>query len=162
VEVLEDTLKEVLLSKDDSRENQTSVDITALNGLPPCSNSTAVPFSQPSMGATLSTNLTESSVEGLISAQVFDTIISYEMIMSYEISTIISYSGDQDLAAEQKKLTNEIVDALPLNLLQAAFQIPELEAVLGEATLGKVSIENNTGTGENIVDTAVRILCFVL
>ena len=118
-----------MFSEDDSRENQTTVTVTALNGLVPCVNSSSV--------RRLST-----------------------LIISYEINTIISYIGEQDLTAEEDQLTNDIVGALPLEKVQAALSTSEIKAVTGEAIMGKISVENITAPGENSVETAVRILCY--
>merc|ERR1712194_261184 len=77
-----------------------------------------------------------------------------ETVISYEVITVISYSGDQDLEAQQEVITGDTIAALSLEKLQPAFATPEIVEVFGDATLGEVSIENNTGTGENVVETA--------
>jgi hypothetical protein len=131
VNVLTDTLKGVMFSKDDSREAQTSVVIPSVNGLPPCSASAGSP-----------------DVRRI-------SVTSYGMDISYEINTFINSNGDQGIVAEGEQLAEQIVVALPLDEVQAAFQTPEIEAVIGEVTLGNMSVES-------LVETAVRLRCFVL
>ena len=137
--ILADAFKEVLFSVEDSRENDTTVNVTSLNGEVPCVNSSSV---------------------RRLSVQVSQTVISYEMIISYGIYTIISFSGEEDITAKEEQLVNDIVEALPLEKVRAAFQTPEIKAVIGDATMGKISVEDITG-GDNIFETGVRFLCFV-
>merc|ERR1712194_369972 len=129
--LLADAFKGVLFSEDDSREYQTTVNVTAFNGVVPCVNSSSV---------------------RRLSVQVSETVTSYEMVISYGIYTIISFSGEEDLTTKEEQLMNDIVEALPLEKVRAAFQTPEIKAVIGDATMGKISVEDITG-GDNIFET---------
>jgi hypothetical protein len=138
--LLADVFKGVLFSEDDSREYQTTVNVTAFNGVVPCVNSSSV---------------------RRLSVQVSETVISYEMIIRYGIYTVLSYSGEQNLTAKEEQFTNDIVEAVPLEKVRAAFQTQEIKAVIGDATMGLLTVEDINGTVEFSVESGVRFLCFV-
>merc|ERR1712194_302666 len=115
--ILADAFKEVLFSVEDSRENDTTVNVTSLNGEVPCVNSSSV---------------------RRLSVQVSQTVISF--------------SGEEDITAKEEQLVNDIVEALPLEKVRGAFQTPEIKAVIGDAAMRKISVEDITG-GENVVET---------
>lgn len=116
-------LEGALFSDDDSRENQTTVHVTALNGDPPCSESV------------------ESSAARRLSVEGFETVTSYETVISYAINTVISYSGEQEGYAEEEQLKEDTARTLSLETVQAAFQTPEIQATTGEATVETVRYE---------------------
>merc|ERR1712194_453782 len=82
----------------------------------------------------------------------FETVTVYESVISYVVKTAISYSSDADLQASKEEINADVIEKATLENLEEAYDTQDIEAVLGDITVDKITVEYTNG--DDVVVTA--------
>merc|ERR1712085_178112 len=73
-------------------------------------------------------------------------------VISYVVKTAISYSSDADLQASKEEINADVIEKATLENLEEAYDTNYIEAVLGDITVDKITVEYTNG--DDVVVTA--------